>query len=682
MTTLAFLQSCLTFAVFVCVCAALLESRLPWPAARRRLLLVLAAVAAAEAVLMLAGYRPLALTFLPLTAYLPVIVCVHTLSARSFLQTCAVWSTGVLAAFLLEFLRKFWKIAFYPSRPRLCEQTGSAVLLLAAGVILWIVFRLLREPFRRCVRTAEDGWLPLLFPSLLAFLLLSYISNSTARPAFLLLVMTAALSVFFVLGRALLLAASLQETRAAEEAVRRQLELQRRDYAIIQRRMEMERLYRHDMRHHLAALDGMLRRSDDTGAKEYIQTLSGRLDELTHRTVCRNSTVNAALEAYLTRAERNGCRVELDVRLPAEVPYSEIDLCVVFANLLENAIQACAALPEEQRVIRLTAAFTDNGRLRIAAENPCPEAVRFDEEGFPRSSKGEGHGLGLRSVHAAAGRYGGLFRCGWEDGRFFVRVTLMSTQTPADQPRQVRTASRGKRAVAAASFTALCVALLACMPALAGALTPPVFRVETGKSWQAGWGDTRFTLRQPRVRKDGAEAVNRAAEEFTAQMEERFLWYVSRKYKGYVGADLRYSIVRNDDALLILRFDATINAGGSVDYSRHVTLDKASGEILELADLFLPDVRYAPLLSREIAAQMAEQNAAGEGNYFLPGGMWPEEDCFREIDPEQDFYIDAEGRLVIVFEEYSVAPGSMGAPEFTIPPELLAGVLARPLPPA
>ena len=190
MTTLAFLQSCLTFAVFVCVCAALLESRLPWPAARRRLLLVLAAVAAAEAVLMLAGYRPLALTFLPLTAYLPVIVCVHTLSARSFLQTCAVWSTGVLAAFLLEFLRKFWKIAFYPSRPRLCEQTGSAVLLLAAGVILWIVFRLLREPFRRCVRTAEDGWLPLLFPSLLAFLLLSYISNSTARPAFLLLVMT------------------------------------------------------------------------------------------------------------------------------------------------------------------------------------------------------------------------------------------------------------------------------------------------------------------------------------------------------------------------------------------------------------------------------------------------------------------------------------------------------------
>ena len=53
-------------------------------------------------------------------------------------------------------------------------------------------------------------------------------------------------------------------------------------------------------------------------------------------------------------------------------------------------------------------------------------------------------------------------------------------------------------------------------------------------------------------------------------------------------------------------------------------------------------------------------------------------DCFREIAPDQDFYIDGEGRLVIAFEADTVAPGTVGSPEFAIPGGLLEGVLARP----
>ena len=44
----------------------------------------------------------------------------------------------------------------------------------------------------------------------------------------------------------------------------------------------------------------------------------------------------------------------------------------------------------------------------------------------------------------------------------------------------------------------------------------------------------------------------------------------------------------------------------------------------------------------------------------------------------RDFYINDENQLVIVFDEYEVAPGSMGTPEFVIPTELLNGLLAQP----
>ena len=46
--------------------------------------------------------------------------------------------------------------------------------------------------------------------------------------------------------------------------------------------------------------------------------------------------------------------------------------------------------------------------------------------------------------------------------------------------------------------------------------------------------------------------------------------------------------------------------------------------------------------------------------------------------PDQNFYINDENQLVIVFDEYEVAPGSMGTPEFVIPTEFLNGMLVQP----
>lgn len=45
-------------------------------------------------------------------------------------------------------------------------------------------------------------------------------------------------------------------------------------------------------------------------------------------------------------------------------------------------------------------------------------------------------------------------------------------------------------------------------------------------------------------------------------------------------------------------------------------------------------------------AGMEEKVRAGTGNYFLPGGIWAEEKCFRAIAEEQEFYLDGEGRWV------------------------------------
>ena len=48
---------------------------------------------------------------------------------------------------------------------------------------------------------------------------------------------------------------------------------------------------------------------------------------------------------------------------------------------------------------------------------------------------------------------------------------------------------------------------------------------------------------------------------------------------------------------------------------------------------------------------------------------------FVKIDPEQTFYINADSQLVIVFDEYAVAPGCMGIVEFAIPTDIIRDML-------
>ena len=48
---------------------------------------------------------------------------------------------------------------------------------------------------------------------------------------------------------------------------------------------------------------------------------------------------------------------------------------------------------------------------------------------------------------------------------------------------------------------------------------------------------------------------------------------------------------------------------------------------------------------------------------------------FQSITEQTNFYFNESGELVIAFDEYEVAPGYMGAPEFVIPQEVTAAIL-------
>ena len=674
-----FLLEAIKFAAFVFACGSLMRFRFNSKITGLAAAGALLAILVLQAGLLLAGLgETLVLTLLPVTAYLPAILAVHGLSGSGFLPTVSVWSAGVLLSFSLLFLQRLVNLWL--------PRHTAALVLAAAAALCALAFRFLRRPYRVYVLENRGGWLLLSFPAVMLFLLFSYWANTVTDPVLLLLILLTALSLMGVMAWGLASAASLRRTAAAEQAARAQLERQRGEYEALQEKLDLGRQYRHDMRHHLQVLEGLFSEAKSREGLEYISALNGQLGELSPEVCCANVTVNALLRSCLGRARAQGCRAQVRADIPQNCPVDELDLCVILANGIENAVHACQKNESpENRWIEVRAAAHENGVVTLKIENPCEEEVAFGPEGLPQAGASEEHGIGLKNVKAVVDQYGGILSCGQKDGVFTLQAVLSPQKSDGRPPKAD---SAGGAALRAALCVLLCVVCLNCMPELARALEGvpvlgPVVRIADLRTYGFRWGDTALSGELPVLEETGspapggAETVNEQTETYIAQVWETFLWYAAREYQGYVASDTGYQVLRDDAEILSLCFYTTLNAGGSVDYSRYFTLDKATGELLALSDLFLEGSDYVGAVSADILRQMEEQVAAGEGDYFIPGGIWSEEECFQAIDPDQEFYLDENGDLVIVFGEYEVAPGSMGMPRFTIDQAAISDIWAR-----
>ena len=138
--------------------------------------------------------------------------------------------------------------------------------------------------------------------------------------------------------------------------------------------------------------------------------------------------------------------------------------------------------------------------------------------------------------------------------------------------------------------------------------------------------------------------------------------------EGYKSLYVTSSVVTDSDTWFTLRVDADEIQASGYQFSRFYHIDKATDRLVTLKDLFREDADYVTALSGEVRRQMEEQMAEDpEVLYF------PEE--FTAIDPDQNFYWAADGSLVLVFDEYTIAPGSMGMPEFTIPADVYENLM-------
>lgn len=161
------------------------------------------------------------------------------------------------------------------------------------------------------------------------------------------------------------------------------------------------------------------------------------------------------------------------------------------------------------------------------------------------------------------------------------------------------------------------------------------------------------------------EQVNFDIEEVTNQLIEEFK-ASAELGESYGSLEIHHETVTDNEQYFTLKLSIYQGAGSGSESYKLYTIDKRSGRQVQIADLFQENSGYADVLSEDIRNQMRAAMAEDEMKaYWVDQTDIPELN-WEGIKEDQNFYFDGSGNLVIVFDEYEVAPGYMGAQEFTV----------------
>lgn len=180
---------------------------------------------------------------------------------------------------------------------------------------------------------------------------------------------------------------------------------------------------KHEIRNHLAALQTYLTDGRHEEAKRYLENCSGQVNAVTEAVYHDHFLINAMVGNLLPRARVLGAKVELNLKA-GPLHIADHDLYSLLSNLLDNALEACQAMPGgRERFIRLTM-IRREPYLSITCVNSRAGSILSENGKIQTTKGGEGHGYGLWTVEKIADTYDGLVGMDYDESSFTMTVAL------------------------------------------------------------------------------------------------------------------------------------------------------------------------------------------------------------------------------------------------------------------
>ena len=192
---------------------------------------------------------------------------------------------------------------------------------------------------------------------------------------------------------------------------------------------EVENIYkqmrgwRHDYHNHIQVMKAYRSLAENDKIDDYLNSLETDLTSVDTLIKSGNVMVDAILNSKLSLAKSRKISINAKAIVPKNITVSEIDLCIIIGNLLDNAIEACMRIDDEtKRFIRVYMDLKKENLYLSVTNSSGSKAQKQD--GRYISGKGENHGFGLMRVDKIVNKYAGYIKRRDEDDAFTSEVML------------------------------------------------------------------------------------------------------------------------------------------------------------------------------------------------------------------------------------------------------------------
>lgn len=184
---------------------------------------------------------------------------------------------------------------------------------------------------------------------------------------------------------------------------------------------------RHEIKNHDAYLSALLEKGDYEGLRAYFAEYQAENNEAVRFVHSGNERVDAIINNRMTRARMLNVRIETMLALPPQLNISEKDLCSLLSNLLDNAVEGCAACgAAADHKVKLHMR-KDGGYLFLHTENPVSQEAEVQQRRLSLKTTKDSaalHGYGTKIIRRIAEKYNGAVKFQIKGSQFVVDVML------------------------------------------------------------------------------------------------------------------------------------------------------------------------------------------------------------------------------------------------------------------
>lgn len=181
---------------------------------------------------------------------------------------------------------------------------------------------------------------------------------------------------------------------------------------------------KHDFNNHLGCVDMLLQMNNVTRARSYIQNLTQHYLEQSGQIKLGNEIIDAVINQKVVLAHKQAINIEVTGSIEQALPMSEMDLCALIGNGLDNAIEAAVQIEEAaNRQIWVNIKIFGE-HLIIDIENTVKEDLQKLQVLKTTKKDKKLHGIGMKSMQQVVDKYHGHMEWKCENQCFSLLILL------------------------------------------------------------------------------------------------------------------------------------------------------------------------------------------------------------------------------------------------------------------